>query len=186
MTDINLDDYMLIQPNSINRHKKEFNAVDITVEDNHTFFILDENNNKLLTHNSDGAHITTLLLTYFYNFMRPLIENGHVFVAQPPLYKIKYKKKRVYAITEKEKNEITSELNEKNIKYTMTRFKGLGECNIDDIIKTILDKNTRVLKQMKIVDAKKTATMFKTLMGNNIPARKVFIQENATYANIDV
>lgn len=131
----------------------------------------------------DGAHIRTLLLTFFYRYMRELIENGNIFIAQPPLYKIQQGKKAEYKYTEEEKDEY---LNDIEGKYSVQRYKGLGEMNPEQLWETTMDPETRVLLQIDIDDAAKAEEVFETLMGDEIEPRRNFIQENARYANVDL
>lgn len=134
----------------------------------------------------DGAHITTLLLTFFFKYMKPLINAGHLYLAQPPLYKIKQGKKVYYAGSDVERDELIKKFDEKGKKYTITRFKGLGEMNGKELADTTMNISTRTIKRVTINDAEVAEKMITTLMGNDIPARKKFIQEHALNANIDI
>lgn len=153
----------------------------------------------------DGAHISTLLLTLFYRYFRPLIEGGHIYIAQSPLYKIKKGKEVTYLYTEEEKiamlgetgdideessdedSEEESETTTKKApKVHVQRYKGLGEMNADELKETTMDRNNRVLKQVSIEDVVEADKVFDMLMGTDVPARKSFITSNAKLANLDV
>ncbi|WP_373597944.1 DNA topoisomerase (ATP-hydrolyzing) subunit B [Metamycoplasma equirhinis] len=133
----------------------------------------------------DGAHITTLLLTFFYRYMRPLIEYGFVYIAQPPLYKITSGKTVNYAYNDAQKEEILSRLDDKR-NVGIQRYKGLGEMDPEQLWETTMDPETRKMLQVQIDDIAICDTVFSTLMGEEIEPRHDFIQENAKYAsNID-
>ncbi len=133
----------------------------------------------------DGAHIRTLLLTFFYRFMRPLIEEGFVYIAQPPLYKISQGKKVEYAYTDAQKDEYVAEFNP-NQKIAIQRYKGLGEMNPEQLWETTMDPEVRTLLKITLEEAEKADMIFETLMGDETEPRKVFIQENAKYATVDI
>jgi len=133
----------------------------------------------------DGAHIRTLLLTFFFRYMQPLIEEGHLFIAQPPLYRIVSGKKGRYAYTEAEKDTIIEELKER--KVTLQRYKGLGEMNPEQLWETTMNPEKRTLLQVTIEDAAVTDRTFDMLMGASVPPRKRFIQTHAKEVrNLDV
>ena len=134
----------------------------------------------------DGAHIRTLLLTFFYRFFRPLIENGYVYAAQPPLFKITHGKSVKYVLTEKEKDEYIDKLPE-NVRVNINRQKGLGEMDAIDLRTTTMDINTRELLKITIEDAIIADEMFQILMGEEVEPRRNFIEENAlNVKNLDV
>jgi DNA gyrase subunit B len=160
----------------------------------------------------DGAHIRTLILTLLYRFFRPLIDGGFVYIAQPPLYKIKRGKEIMYAFTDEEKNqkigkdvsledvtetESSEEAEEdgaeeetktktRTNKISIQRYKGLGEMNAEELWETTMDPNNRVLKQVRVEETQAADKVFDILMGTDVPSRKSFIQSNAKKAQIDV
>jgi DNA gyrase subunit B len=160
----------------------------------------------------DGAHITTLILTLFYRYFRSVLDAGHVYIAQPPLYKIKKGKETLYAYNDDEKNAIIgkdaqvevigedgeaapveeeSEEEEetkvkKSNKISVQRYKGLGEMNAEELWETTMDPGNRVLKQVAIEDAEEANQVFDILMGSEVAPRKSFIQSNAKMATLDI
>ncbi|MBN8208883.1 DNA topoisomerase (ATP-hydrolyzing) subunit B [Bacillus sp. NTK071] len=134
----------------------------------------------------DGAHIRTLLLTFFYRYMRPLIENGYVYIAQPPLYKISQGKKVTYAYNDRELDIILDEI-PKNPKPGIQRYKGLGEMNPTQLWETTMDPESRTVLQVELQDAIEADEVFDMLMGDRVEPRRNFIQDNAHYVkNLDV
>lgn len=136
----------------------------------------------------DGAHIRTLLLTFFYRFMRPLIEEGYVYAAQPPLFRVKRGKETWYTYSDKEQEDLLVELREKDskTKVEIQRYKGLGEMDYTQLWETTMDYNHRTLIRISLDDAEKADEMITTLMGDKVPPRKKFIEENARYATLDL
>ncbi len=136
----------------------------------------------------DGAHIITLYLTLFYRHLKPIIEKGYLYVAQPPLYKIEVSKDEYYWVKDDdEKQEITKKLRtEKKTPKSIQRFKGLGEMNAEQLWNTTMNPDNRTLKMIKIEDAEEASKTFDTLMGNEVAPRKRFIQTNAKQAELDI
>ncbi|OGH56629.1 MAG: DNA gyrase subunit B [Candidatus Lindowbacteria bacterium RIFCSPLOWO2_12_FULL_62_27] len=133
----------------------------------------------------DGAHIRTLLLTFFFRYMRLLVESGHIFIAQPPLYAVKYDGKVEYAYDDGELDKIKKRLKEKSL--YIQRYKGLGEMNPDQLWDTTMDPNRRVLLQVKLEDEIEADEIMSILMGNEVEPRRIFIQENfKEVTNLDV
>lgn len=130
----------------------------------------------------DGSHIATLILTFFFRYMRELIENGYVYIATPPLYLIKKGKKERYAWNDKERDEIVKEFNGK---VGIQRYKGLGEMNAIQLWETTMNPEFRILRQVTIENATESDRIFSMLMGDEVPPRREFIEKNAAYANID-
>ncbi|MDQ0482055.1 DNA topoisomerase (ATP-hydrolyzing) subunit B [Guptibacillus hwajinpoensis] len=134
----------------------------------------------------DGAHIRTLLLTFFYRYMRPLIENGYVYIAQPPLYKISQGKKVTYAYNDRELDIILEDI-PKSPKPGIQRYKGLGEMNPTQLWETTMDPESRTVLQVELQDAIEADEVFDMLMGDRVEPRRNFIQDNAHYVkNLDV
>lgn len=133
----------------------------------------------------DGAHIRTLILTFFYRYLRELIDNGNIFIAQPPLYKVTKNRKEYYCYTEKELENTLEELG--NTGYTIQRYKGLGEMNATQLWDTTMDPDHRTLLKVNIEDALVADEIFTTLMGDKVEPRREFIEENAKYVkNLDI
>ena len=136
----------------------------------------------------DGSHITTLILTFFFRYMRELIVKGHVYIAQPPLYLVKKGKNQRYCWNDKDRKTAQFELSggrEDDDSVKVQRYKGLGEMNAEQLWETTMDPNTRILKQATIDDAAEADRMFAMLMGDEVPPRRAFIEANAKYARID-
>ncbi|WP_420320076.1 DNA topoisomerase (ATP-hydrolyzing) subunit B [Flagellimonas sp.] len=130
----------------------------------------------------DGSHIETLILTFFFRYMRELIEGGHVYIATPPLYLVKKGTKRRYAWNDKERDEIVESMKGG---ASIQRYKGLGEMNAEQLWDTTMNPEFRTLRQVSIDNATETDRIFSMLMGDEVPPRREFIEKNAVYANID-
>ena len=131
----------------------------------------------------DGSHIETLILTFFFRYMRELVEQGHVYIATPPLYLVKKGSKRRYAWDDKERDDIAEEFGGG---VSIQRYKGLGEMNADQLWETTMNPENRTLRQVTIENATESDRIFSMLMGDEVPPRREFIEKNAVYANIDV
>ena len=130
----------------------------------------------------DGSHIATLMLTFFFRKMKELIENGHIYIATPPLYLVKKGKQERYCWTEKERNAIVEEFGKG---AHVQRYKGLGEMDAIQLWETTMNPDTRILRQVNIENAAEADRIFSMLMGDEVPPRREFIEQNAHYANID-
>ena len=134
----------------------------------------------------DGAHIRTLLLTFFFRFMRPLIEDGHVYIAQPPLYKIAKGKTERYAYTDDELKEILKEM-EDGRAPAIQRYKGLGEMNPEQLWETTMNPETRIMLRVDMEDARQADEIFTILMGDKVEPRRKFIEDHAkSVINLDI
>ena len=136
----------------------------------------------------DGAHIRTLLLTFFFRHMKELILGGHIYIAQPPLYKIKSGKKQEYAYNDEERDAILKRFKSNGKqKIEIQRYKGLGEMNPEQLWNTTMDPEVRTILQVKMEDLAIADKTFSELMGEMVEPRRLFIQENAKYVkNLDV
>ncbi|HCK98890.1 MAG TPA: DNA topoisomerase IV subunit B, partial [Candidatus Marinimicrobia bacterium] len=136
----------------------------------------------------DGAHIMTLLLTFFYRYMPTLVEEGHIYIAQPPLYRVYSGKKSFYAYDEDERNILVKRFEkEGKQKIDVQRYKGLGEMNPDQLWSTTMNPETRTLVKIGVEDASQADKTFSMLMGEDVEPRRNFIQKNAKYVrNLDI
>lgn len=134
----------------------------------------------------DGSHISTLLLTFFFRYMPQLIENGYVYIAMPPLYKIKYAKKEYFVFSDEERDEVLKNIGEESGKADVQRYKGLGEMEWKELKETTMDPANRKMKRVQLTDAVEADHIFSTLMGEEVEPRRKFIEENAVYATLDV
>ena len=134
----------------------------------------------------DGSHIRILLLTFFYRYMRPLIDGGYVYVAQPPLFKIVKNKKEQYVYSDEELAAYLDEIGRGN-DVTVQRYKGLGEMSAEQLWETTMDPSRRIMKRVKLEDAVSADAMFNLLMGDKVEPRREFITENANLVeNLDI
>ena len=132
----------------------------------------------------DGSHIRTLLLTFFFRFMRPLVEGGHVYIAQPPLYRITKGKEHLYAYTDTERDAILKSIEGKT---DVQRYKGLGEMDSEQLWETTMNPETRIMLRVDLTDAAAADEIFTILMGDKVEPRREFIEKNAKYVqNLDI
>jgi DNA gyrase subunit B len=136
----------------------------------------------------DGSHIRTLLLTFFFRFMKPLIQNGNVYIAQPPLFKVFRGKQVRYAFSDTERDQYIKELaGENNAKVEVARYKGLGEMSAEQLWETTMNPETRTILKVEMEDAEKADEIFTILMGDKVLPRREFIEKNAKYVeNLDI
>ena len=136
----------------------------------------------------DGSHIRVLLLTLFYRFFKPIIEGGHVYAAQPPLFRITHGKTRKYVLNEEEKEAYLSTLPDNvRARAEIARMKGLGEMDADELNETTMDIEKRVLRKITVDDCMAADQIFSKLMGDEVEPRRAFIEENAKYVqNLDI
>ncbi|RMG75889.1 MAG: DNA topoisomerase IV subunit B, partial [Bacteroidetes bacterium] len=135
----------------------------------------------------DGSHIQTLIMTFFFRYMREIIENGYLYIATPPLYLVKKGKEEVYCWTDDERDRVIQQLkgSGKESSVHVQRYKGLGEMNAEQLWATTMNPETRTLRQVTIENAAEADRIFSMLMGDDVPPRREFIEKNAKYAKID-
>jgi DNA gyrase subunit B len=175
--------------------KNMFTALGVSIEEKDGERVL--NISKLRYHkvvimtdaDVDGSHITTLILTFFFRYMRALVENGHIYIASPPLYQVRKGKQMRYCWTEEERKaaiEAYSQGTGNDASIKVQRYKGLGEMNAEQLWETTMDPDTRMMRQVTIDDALEADRVFSMLMGEEVPPRREFIERNAKYAKVDV
>ncbi len=174
--------------------KNMFIALGVSIEDRDGERIL--NIEKLRYHkivvmcdaDVDGSHIVTLILTFIFRYMKPLVEQGYVYIAAPPLYRVSKGKQFRYCWNDEERQDAVSAYSkgEDDSSVKIQRYKGLGEMNAEQLWETTMDPTTRMLRRVEIVDAMEADRVFSMLMGDEVPPRRQFIEENATYANVDI
>ena len=130
----------------------------------------------------DGSHISTLILTFFFRYMRELVESGYIYIATPPLYLVKKGAKKEYAWNDKERDKLMESYGKG---CSVQRYKGLGEMNADQLWDTTMNPEVRTLRQVSIDSGSEADRIFSMLMGDEVPPRRDFIERNAVYANID-
>jgi DNA gyrase subunit B len=135
----------------------------------------------------DGSHISTLILTFFFRYMKDLVEKGYIYIATPPLYLVKKGKESRYCWSDQERDLMIAEIsNGKDSSVTIQRYKGLGEMNASQLWDTTMQPTNRTLRQVTIDSAAEADRVFSMLMGDDVPPRRDFIEKNAKYANIDI
>ena len=172
--------------------KNIYTALGITIgteEDSQAANLNDIRYNKIIIMTDadvDGAHIQTLAMTLFFRYMKEVIDRGHLYLASPPLYLVKRGKMQRYCWTEEQRKQALIDLgNGSEESCTVQRYKGLGEMNADQLWETTMNPETRTLKQVTIENAAEADRTFSMLMGDDVPPRREFIEQNAVYANID-
>lgn len=173
--------------------KNMFTALGVSIEEKEGEKVL--NIEKLRYHkvvimcdaDVDGSHITTLILTFFFRFMRPLVEKGHIYIATPPLYMVRKGREFRYCWTEEERKDAIAAYSrsERDDSVKVQRYKGLGEMNAEQLWETTMDPSARILKLVAIDDAIEADRIFSMLMGDEVPPRRAFIEANASYAKVD-
>jgi DNA gyrase subunit B len=135
----------------------------------------------------DGSHITTLILTFFFRYMKELIEKGYIYIATPPLYLVKKGKEQVYCWNDEQRQAAVRQIGgEKESSVNVQRYKGLGEMNAEQLWETTMNPDKRTLRKVTIDSAAEADRIFSMLMGDDVPPRRDFIERNAKYAKIDV
>jgi DNA gyrase subunit B len=136
----------------------------------------------------DGSHIRTLILTFFFRYMRELVDHGYIYIAQPPLYQVKKGQQVRYVWTEQQRDEAVREIvgNGKEESVGVQRYKGLGEMNAEQLWETTMNPDSRTLKQVTVESAIEADLLFSMLMGDEVAPRRDFIEKNAKYAKVDV
>ncbi len=175
--------------------KNMFTALGVRIEENHDGVRV-LNTEKLRYHrviimcdaDIDGSHIVTLILTFFFRYMRELVEKGHIYIAQPPLYQVRRGKQFQYCWSEPERQEAIARFSksESDTSVKVQRYKGLGEMNAEQLWETTMDPDTRMLQQVTIDELSEADRVFSMLMGDEVPPRRAFIEANAKYAKVDV
>jgi DNA gyrase subunit B len=162
-----------------------------TLEDNKALDITNLRYSKIVIMcdaDVDGSHITTLILTFFFRYMKELVESGHIYIAQPPLYLVKKGKEQTYCWNDTQRETAVKELAKGGNESTVhiQRYKGLGEMNAEQLWETTMNPNTRTLRRITIDSAAEADYIFSMLMGDEVPPRREFIESHAKFAKIDV
>jgi len=174
--------------------KNMFTALGVSIEEKEGERVL--NIDKLRYHkivimcdaDVDGSHIVTLILTFFFRYMHPLVEQGYIYIAAPPLYQVRKGKNFIYCWNDEERNDAIQHYSKgkEDNSIKVQRYKGLGEMNAEQLWETTMDPDARMLRRVDITDAMEADRVFSMLMGDEVPPRRQFIEENAQYANVDV
>jgi DNA gyrase subunit B len=170
--------------------KNMFTGLGVTRNDDRTLNLAKLRYHKVIIMTDadvDGSHIRTLILTLFYRYMNELLMNGHIYIAQPPLYQVKKGKEEIYAFNDAQRDAAVAKIGGENPQsVNIQRYKGLGEMNAEQLWSTTMNPETRILKLVTLESAAEADYVFSMLMGDEVPPRREFIEQNSRYANIDI